>query len=147
MVTGASVTALIMLLIYLLVGAIVLYLIKLVLDLFPLPATIRQIIIVILALIVFEVGGIRGTALSTLFLCCAVTTSGFGLLLSHQTTIAAHVIGAVITTSWWPMVLASLVLADLYAADRNSHRSFTARSYLWYERTLKRLGRGARFGD
>jgi hypothetical protein len=88
-------------------------------------------------LLVREVGGIRGVALGTLFTCSAITTSGFGLLLSHQTIVSSLVVGAMVTATWWPMLLASIVLCDIYAADRNSHRSFTARSYLWYQRLTR----------
>lgn len=97
-------------------------------------------------LLVFQIGGIRGTALGTLFTCSAITTSGFGLLLSHQTIVSNLVVGAMVTATWWPMLLASVVLCDLYAADRNSHHSFTTRSFLWYQRTVERLGRGSKFG-
>ena len=96
-------------------------------------------------LLVLQLGGIRGTALAILFTCSAITTSGFGLLLSHQTIVSSLVVGAMVTAFWWPMLLASVVLCDLYAADRNSHRSFTTRSYLWYQRTVERLGRGSKF--
>jgi hypothetical protein len=97
-------------------------------------------------LIVLEIGGIRGTALGIVFLSAAITTSGFGLLLSHQAVVSGEMIGIVITSVWWPMVLAALVLTDLYAADRNGHRSFTARAYLWYERAVKGKNRGKSFG-
>ena len=85
-------------------------------------------------LIVREVGGIRGAAMAILFSCLAITTTGFALLLSHSTIISNLVVGAVVTAAWWPIVLSSIVLADLYAADRNGHRSFTTRSYLWFKR-------------
>lgn len=88
-------------------------------------------------LLVRDVGGIRGTALATLFTCSAITTSGFGLLLSHQTIVANWVVGAMVTATWWPMLLASIVLCDIYASDRNNHRSFTTRSYLWYQRMTR----------
>lgn len=85
-------------------------------------------------LLVYQVGGIRGTAMATLFTGSAITTSGFGLLLSHQTIVSSLVVGAMVTASWWPMLLASVVLCDIYAADRNGHRSFATRLYLWYMR-------------
>jgi hypothetical protein len=84
--------------------------------------------------LVFQVGGLRGTALATVFTSSAITTSGFALLLSHQTIVPSWVVGAMVTAAWWPTVLASAVLCDLYAADRNGHRSFTTRLYLWYLR-------------
>jgi hypothetical protein len=88
-------------------------------------------------LIVWEVGGIRGTAMAILFSCLAVTTTGFALLLSHATIISSLVVGAVVTAAWWPILLSSIVLADLYAADRNGHRAFTTRTYLWYKRVTE----------
>lgn len=88
-------------------------------------------------LIVYEVGGIRGTAMATLFTGMAVNTAGFALLLSHSAIVSGVVIGAIVTAAWWPIMLAAIVLADLYAADRNGHRSFTTRSYLWFKRMTK----------
>lgn len=87
--------------------------------------------------IVFEVGGLRGTCLAIVFSCCAVVTSGFGLLLSDQTLISSAVLGMAISAVWPPIVFCALMLTDLYAADRNNHRSFTARSYEWYKRMVK----------
>lgn len=87
--------------------------------------------------IVFEVGGLRGTCLAITFTCCAIVTSGFGLLLSDQMLVSAEVLGAAISAVWPPMVICALVLCDIYAADRNNHRSFTARSYEWYKRVTK----------
>lgn len=83
-------------------------------------------------LLVFQIGGLRGTALATVFTCLAVTTAGFALLLSHQAIVSSVVVGATVTAAWCPLFLASAVLCDLYAADRNGHRSFTTRLYLWY---------------
>lgn len=84
--------------------------------------------------IVLEVGGVRGTALGITFTCCAVICTCFGLVLSEQEWLSPFVLAAVISAAWPPIVVSALVLCDLYAADRNNHRSFTARSYLWYKR-------------
>src|SRR5688572_8851823 len=84
-------------------------------------------------LLVFQLGGIRGTAMATLFTCSAITTAGFALLLSHNAIVSSWVVGAVVTAVWWPILFAAIVLADLYAADRNGHRSFTTRFYLWFK--------------
>lgn len=86
--------------------------------------------------IVGEVGGLRGTALALVFTCCAVICSCFGLILSHQTWIPHYVLGAVVTAAWPPILIAALVLTDIYGADRNNHRSFTARSYNAYHRWM-----------
>jgi hypothetical protein len=94
-------------------------------------------------LIVYDVGGIRGTAMATVFTGLAIVTGCFGMILSGQTLVPNFVWGALITMAFPPVVLACIVLADLYAADKNSHRSFTARSYLWYERRVRR-GHGER---
>lgn len=88
-------------------------------------------------IIVAQVGGLRGTCLAIVFTCCAIVTSGFGLILSGQTVIAREVLGAAVSAVWPPIVICALVLTDLYAADRNNHRSFTARSYAWYKRITK----------
>lgn len=88
-------------------------------------------------MLVYQIGGIRGTAMATIFTCSSITTSGFGLLLSDQTLVSSLVVGAMVTAAWWPMLFASIVLCDVFAADRNSHRSFTARAYLWYQRVTR----------
>lgn len=88
-------------------------------------------------LIVAQVGGLRGACLAITFTCCAVVTSGFGLILSKQTLIPVEVLGAAVSAVWPPIVICALVLTDLYAADRNNHRSFTARSYEWYKRSTR----------
>ena len=85
-------------------------------------------------LMVWEVGGIRSTAMGILFTGCAITCLGFAAILSHTALLSSAVAGAIISAAWPPMLLASIVLADLWAADMNSHRSFTTRSYLWYKR-------------
>lgn len=84
--------------------------------------------------IVYEVGGIRGTAMATMFTSLAIICSCFGLILADQDWISGFVLGAIITSAFPPIVFASLVLADLYSSDRNGHRSFTARSFAWYKR-------------
>lgn len=89
-------------------------------------------------MLVLQIGGIRGTALATMFSGAAITTAGFALLLSHNTLIPGEIVGAVITAVWWPNVLAAIVLCDIYAADRNGHRSFTTRGYLWFKRLVDR---------
>lgn len=88
-------------------------------------------------LIVFEVGGIRGTALATMCTCLAVICTCFGLILAKQTWIPNFLLGAIVTAAFPPIVLSVLVLCDLYGSSRNGHRSFTARSYLWYRRMTK----------
>jgi hypothetical protein len=85
-------------------------------------------------LIVLEVGGIRGTAMATIFSCLAVVTTGFALLLSHQTIISNLIVGAAVSAVWPPIILASIVLTDLYAADRNGHRALTTKLYMRYQR-------------
>lgn len=87
-------------------------------------------------MLVFQLGGIRGTAMATLFTGSAITTAGFALLLSHSAIVSSYIVGAVVTAAWWPIMFAAIVLADLYAADRNGHRSFTTRSYLWFKRLM-----------
>lgn len=87
--------------------------------------------------IVAHVGGLRGTCLAIVFTCCAIVTSGFGLILSGQQFVSHIILGAAISAVWPPIAICSLVLTDLYAADRNSHRSFTARSYEWYKRSTR----------
>lgn len=93
-------------------------------------------------MLVAQLGGIRGTAMAILFTGSAVNTAGFALLLSHNTIISNLVVGAVVTAVWWPILLAAIVLADLYAADRNGHRSFTTRSYQWFKRMMDKNGDG-----
>lgn len=90
--------------------------------------------------IVREVGGIRGTALATMCTCLAVICSCFGLILAHLDWLPSFLLGALVTAAFPPIVFAALVLCDLYSSDRNGHRSFTARSYLWYKRVTKDAG-------
>lgn len=81
-------------------------------------------------------GGLRGTANTILFSCLAIVCACFGLILSKEALIPDFILGAVITAVFPPIVIAALVLTDIYASDRNNHRSFTARSYLAYRRFL-----------
>jgi len=87
--------------------------------------------------IVQEVGGIRGTALATMCTALAIVCTCFGLILAKQDLIPNFLLGAIVTAAFPPILFAALVLCDLYGADRNGHRSFTARSYLWYKRVTK----------
>lgn len=90
--------------------------------------------------IVHEVGGIRGTALATMCTCLAIICTCFGLILAKQEWIPSFLLGAIVTAVFPPIVFAALVLCDLYASDRNGHRSFTARSFLWYKRVTRDEG-------
>lgn len=83
--------------------------------------------------IVLEVGGVRGTSLAIIFTSCAIICCCFGLILSKQDVVPAFLLGAIVTAAWPPIVICSLVLTDIFAADKNAHRSFTTRSYLWYK--------------
>lgn len=95
-------------------------------------------------LIVREVGGIRGTAMATLFTSLSVLFACFALLLSADSLIPHWLVGIIATTVCWPMPVCAFVLTDLYAADRNNHRSFTARSFMWYKRVTKDVGEESR---
>lgn len=91
------------------------------------------------AYIVISTGqGLRGTANTILFSCLAIVCSCFGLILSKQTLIPVFWLGAIVTSAFPPILVAVLVLTDIYASDRNNHRSFTARSYLAYKRFMER---------
>ncbi|MCC6454177.1 MAG: hypothetical protein IT328_04490 [Caldilineaceae bacterium] len=85
-------------------------------------------------LIVWEVGGIRGTSMGILFSGCAITAAGFAAILSHSPMLPGYVMGAIISAVWPPMLLASFILADIYAAERNSHRALITKIYLWFKR-------------
>lgn len=81
--------------------------------------------------------------MAIVFTCCAVICCCFGLILEKPVWVSTLVLGAIVTAAWPPIVICSLVLTDLYASDRNNHRSFTARSYEWYQRvTRNRQGEG-----
>lgn len=86
--------------------------------------------------IVLEVGGVRGTALAILLTCLAIISICFALILMHQPWISTWLLGAIISAVFPPILFSVLILTDLYAASRNSHRSFTARSYEWYQNML-----------
>lgn len=87
--------------------------------------------------IVLEVRGLRGTAMATLFTCLGILFTCFALLLHKDPWISKTIVGVIATAVCAPMPFAAFVLCDLYAADRNNHRSFTARSYQWYRRVTK----------
>lgn len=82
--------------------------------------------------IVHEAKGLFGTALATIFTCLAVVCVCFGFILMRQPWVPSWVLGAIVSAVFPPMVFAALILTDLYAASRNSHRSFTSRSYQAY---------------
>lgn len=84
--------------------------------------------------IVREVGGLRGTVMATLFTCLGILFACFALLLHDDPRISKLLVGVVASMVCAPMPFAAFVLADLYAADRNNHRSFTAHFYRWYKR-------------
>lgn len=86
---------------------------------------------------VWQVGGIRGTALSTLCSCLAVVTGSFAILLSDAPVVPKEWVAVAVTVVFYPMVLAVLVLVDIYAADQNSHRSAVTRFYMWYTKMTK----------
>lgn len=87
--------------------------------------------------IVRQVGGLLGTAVAAILSCLAVISVCFALILMQQPWIANWILGAVVSAAFVPIVIWSVVLTDLYAASRNSHRSFTAISYGWYQRVTK----------
>lgn len=84
--------------------------------------------------IVIEAGGLRGTAMATLFTCLSILFACFALLLHDDPRISKFIVGMVATAVCAPMPFSAFILADLYAASRNNHRSFTARSYGFYKR-------------
>lgn len=102
-----------------------------------LSAAIFAILAAYLWLIVLELGGLRGAMMAVLFTGCTITCLGFAVILSHTALIPGYVAGAIVSSAWPPMVIAAIILCDLYAADRNSHRSFTAKSYIWFKRVTK----------
>lgn len=85
-------------------------------------------------LIWWQVGGIRGLALATALTCGGIITSCFGILQSHQAIVDDVWLLAIHRAAWWPLLLSGLILADIYAADHNDHRSVTTKIYLWYKR-------------
>lgn len=80
-----------------------------------------------------QVKGVRGLALATALTCGAIIASCFGILQSQQPLIPDFWLLVVHRAAWWPLTLAGLLLADLYAADHNDHRSLTTKSYLWFK--------------
>lgn len=87
--------------------------------------------------IVFEVKGLFGTALAMIFTCLAVVCVCFAFILMHQPWLPNWILGAIVSAMFPPIVFATLILTDIYAASRNGHRSFTTRSYEWYQRVTK----------
>lgn len=88
----------------------------------------------------WQVRGIRGLALIVALLCLMVISSSFAGLHSEQSMVPVWLLAATERAVWWPMLLAVAVLADLYAADHNSHRALTTILYLRWERLRSRKG-------
>lgn len=88
-------------------------------------------------MLVRQFGGIRPTALAIIATSAAINTAahGWGGCDSCGANVVAR---ALITATWAPMVICILVMIDIYAADRNGHRSFTAISYNWYRKLVDR---------
>jgi hypothetical protein len=84
--------------------------------------------------------GIRGAALLTALLCAFVVAACFAGLHSHPAPWALFWLAAVERAAWGPLLLALLVLVDLYAADNNGHRAITTILYLRWERLRARRG-------
>lgn len=92
-----------------------------------------------------EVGGLRGLAMLILFAGLALICSASAWLHGdYDALISVDVIVIILRWFWLPVALAALVMADLYAADHNDHRSLTTRSYLWFKRLGKTRGEHAR---
>lgn len=91
-----------------------------------------------IGLVWMQVGGVRGLALVTAFLCGAIICSCFGILQSHQAIVADVWLLSIHRAAWWPMMFSGLLLADLYAADHNDHRSLTTKGYIAFKRFVRR---------
>lgn len=88
----------------------------------------------------WAVRGVRGLALTVALVCLMVISSSFAGLHSHQSMVPDWLLAATERAVWWPLLLALAVLADLYAADHNSHRALTTILYLRWERLRSRRG-------
>lgn len=111
----------------------------------PMPITPIQIYWFLIATLLYfgagylwqvwaQVRGVRGMALATGLTCGAIICSCFGILQSHQALVPDAWLLAIHRAAWWPMMMSGLLLADLYAADHNDHRSLTTRIYIAYKR-------------
>ena len=89
-------------------------------------------------LLVREVGGLFSVALATTFSSLAVICICFALILMRQPWIADWLLGAIVSSAFVPIVFAALLLTDLHAARKNGHRSFTTKSYQWYQDLTKK---------
>lgn len=85
----------------------------------------------------WQVKGIRGLALSVALTCGAIISSCFGILQAKQAIVPDIYLLVIHRAAWWPLMLSGLLLADIYAADHNDHRSLTTRTYLWFKRVTK----------
>jgi uncharacterized membrane protein YjjB (DUF3815 family) len=85
-----------------------------------------------------QVGGVRGLALATSLLCGAIICSCFGILQSHQALVPNVWLLAIHRAAWWPLMLSGLLLADMYAADHNDHRTVTTKLYESFKRFTRR---------
>lgn len=93
-----------------------------------------------LARVWWQVRGIRGAALLTALLCAFVVAACFAGLHSHPAPWALFWLALLERAAWGPLLLALLVLVDLYAADNNGHRAITTILYLRWERLRARRG-------
>jgi type II secretory pathway component PulK len=91
-------------------------------------------------LVWWQVRGVRGAALATVYLCIFIIASAFAGLHASQNLIPTALLAAIERAAWWPMIFALFVLADAYAADHNSHRALTTILYLRWERLRSRRG-------
>lgn len=85
----------------------------------------------------WQVRGLRGILLMILFFALSVICSGNLWLHTGNARIPTDVIVAIQRSQWVTILFATLMLADLYAAAHNDHRSLTTRSYLWFKRASK----------
>lgn len=91
-----------------------------------------------IGLVWVQVGGVRGLAIMTSLACGAIICSCFGILQSHQAIVPDVYLLAIHRTAWWPMMFSGLLLADIYAADHNDHRSLTTKVYIAFKRFVRR---------
>lgn len=95
-----------------------------------------------------QVGGLKGFALMMVALCAAIITGTFSLfyagdLIYIDQTILVEINQVIVPAQWltlvqrffWiPLMVFLFVLIDIWAAENNSHRSITTKTYFWYVR-------------
>lgn len=80
-----------------------------------------------------QVRGLLGLAMAILLTCVAITAGCIALLHANDPRVETVWILAVNRAAWPGIMISALIMADVWGASRNDHRSLTTRIYTWYK--------------